>query len=157
MVLLEAAAHGVPTVMYELPWLEMAKESFGVCSVSRCDSNAAANEIVRLLSNRKDWEALNRNAVSSVADLAAYDYNSAWNDVIRGQQARLPVSNVSHTMLQTLIYHYQLGWIKEHRQPHGTFYVKGVRLLDFIERVSNYLKMNGMKKLFARILKKLFQ
>lgn len=54
MVLSEAMSYGVPTVLYEMPYLELIKNNKGCISVPRHHVEKASQEILRLLTNETE-------------------------------------------------------------------------------------------------------
>ena len=67
MSLLEAKAHGMPTVMFDMPHLELGSEAKGTIGVGMMDCSAAAEEIVKLLQDL----SRNRSCFSWFAILAS--------------------------------------------------------------------------------------
>lgn len=108
MVLLEASAAALPTVMYELPYLSF-RNSAGVASVDMGDVEAAAREAVRILSNRDAWERMSRGARACYERFAAYDYEAAWARVLEGVDSEMRLEDEESLMWETLLDHYAQG------------------------------------------------
>lgn len=114
MVILEAKAHGVPTVMYSMPYIENTDEPSGVI---RCnDANHAVVEIIALLQDRNRWQRFSDNAYENFQEMVAYDYNKAWNDVLLGKRQEICTSKeVNQVLIETIIAHYKMGWERNNR------------------------------------------
>lgn len=56
LTLYESAAYGLPTVTYDLPWLEYYSIMDGWASVPQLDAQGAAREIVGLLKDPQHWQ-----------------------------------------------------------------------------------------------------
>ncbi|WP_288312815.1 glycosyltransferase family 4 protein [uncultured Selenomonas sp.] len=66
MVLTEALSHGVPVVMYDLPYLELVRQCQGIFSVPMGDTAAAAEAVSALLSDDALWQRSSTMAVDSL-------------------------------------------------------------------------------------------
>lgn len=115
MTLLEAQAHGLPTVMYDMPYLDLAKSSKGIISVEPNNSDAAAIEICNLLQNRIEWKEKSSLALKSFREYAEYDYIVSWEKILKGEKQENITSDATTLMLDTLITHYSLGWKKNNK------------------------------------------
>lgn len=62
MVIGEAWSHGVPTVMYDLSYLEFLRRSEGFIAVEQMDYQALGTEVVRVLKDRELRDRLGREA-----------------------------------------------------------------------------------------------
>jgi len=109
MTLLESQAHSLPTVMFRMPNLTIGTEQCGVVGVDMMDCNSAAEEIVKLLTDRQHWQAYSDMARSSYLRLKNYDYEGAWNRVITGQDEPSSVTEPAKNMVYTFVNHYEEG------------------------------------------------
>lgn len=75
MVLVESKMHGVPVVMYDLPYLEMVRDGEGVFTAPQRDILSMANLVIGLFENR---EQLQEAGLKARESLSAYN-----NDVIK--------------------------------------------------------------------------
>lgn len=115
MVLLEAQAHGVPSVMYKMPYLELAQEKCGVVGVEPNNRNQAALEIVQLLQDKKEWSHRSAEASANFERIANYPYSTAWKQLLDGNQEISSVSEPVKVMMDTVLNHYLLGWSKNQK------------------------------------------
>lgn len=109
MTLIEAQAHKLPTVMFEMPHLMMGTRERGVISVDMSDCNSAANEIVRLLKDQEHWNANSRLAEASYEELKAYDMESAWQKLLSGESEPSAISGPVEDMIHTFVNYYIEG------------------------------------------------
>lgn len=110
MTLLEAQAHGIPAVIYEMPYLELAKAENGVISVAQNDKEGAAREIVHLFNDDSYWHAKSDEAYNGFSRGICFDYASAWDDVLHANWPDISISDSSKIMMDTILDHYMLGW-----------------------------------------------
>ena len=112
MTLIESKAHGLPTVMYEMPYLEMVKDNKGIISVKPGDIKGAAEQIIRLFSNDELRLELGREAKESIKKYLGFDYGTAWKNVF--DSLLLPKKEIEVTdnkiLLETIIAHYKICW-----------------------------------------------
>ncbi len=80
LVWAEAKAAGIPTVMFELPYLELAQDSRGYVSVEQKNVDALADAIVDLARNNKKRIAMGREASES---LAPFNDDAVWDSWMR--------------------------------------------------------------------------
>lgn len=122
MTILEAQAHGIPTVMFDMPYLTLGKKACGTIGVPMMDCAAAAAEIVKLLCNSELWDDYSLRAINSYRALSCYDFESAWERVITGETADSGISEATADMIHTFVNHYEQGlkYLKQH--PKGTEY-----------------------------------
>lgn len=81
-VLVESKAYGVPTVMYELPYLESVKDGKGIVAVPVGDIESAANQIDSVLSDEELCYRLATDAADSFHKMAAYDVGTDWKMIL---------------------------------------------------------------------------
>ena len=74
MSMLEAKAHGIPTVMYNMDYLYFASEEKGTISVSQGDYTKAAKEVVYLVNNKERWNKLSDISYRTFNEIANIDY-----------------------------------------------------------------------------------
>ena len=78
----EASAHGLPVVMYDLPYL--AYHSYpenGIVSVPMNDKNAAAEAICRILQNEEEHRELSAKSRKMAEDISAIDFEQEWREI----------------------------------------------------------------------------
>ena len=82
MVLLEAKAYSLPVVMYELPYLELAKDDLGIISVQQGNIFDAAKAIDKMNSDNRLYEKKNQQSWDSVQEYINYDIGNDWKKLI---------------------------------------------------------------------------
>ena len=97
MTLRESAAFGMPTVMYDLPYLFLRETDAGVRRVRQRDTAAAADAIVELMRNDLLFSSLSQCALWRAQEDAAFDCAAAWKaffeNVERGRNdSELPLA-----------------------------------------------------------------
>lgn len=81
MTLAEAMGHGLPTVMYELPYLELVKAKKGYVAVRQGDSEAMALEVCRLIADNKELQRLSDEAIENIENFKKVDLVREWKEV----------------------------------------------------------------------------
>ena len=109
MVILEAQAHGVPTVMFNMPHLELGRKDCGTIGVDMMDYNSAANEIVKLFKDEEYWNINSALAKNNAEKLKNYDYKSAWSAVVKGEEPIEYHNKLTDDFVKTIITHYDIG------------------------------------------------
>lgn len=77
-VIIEAKAFSRPIVMYEIPWLELTKDGKGVILVEQFNTEAVADELVKLLNDETLWNKLSEESFESYCSLKNYDPVRDW-------------------------------------------------------------------------------
>lgn len=85
MTLIEAEAYELPVVMYDLYHLDLKKDELGVTTVPQNDIEAAAKEIVRLLSDHDHYTSRREQVTRAFSDLCSFDLEKEWNDILHGR------------------------------------------------------------------------
>ena len=78
LTLLESAAYGLPTVTYDLPWLEYYAQMKGWAKVPQRDARGAAQEIVQLLKDEAHWKKQSDGLYSSFESYQNQDLLAQW-------------------------------------------------------------------------------
>ncbi|MCD7880274.1 MAG: glycosyltransferase [Clostridiales bacterium] len=81
--LTESAAFGLPAVTYDLPWLEYYSLIQGWTSVPQLDASAAADAIVRLLTDRDYWQQQSDLTYNSFPAYEQQDFYAPWAALFR--------------------------------------------------------------------------
>lgn len=81
MNLLEAKSCGVPTVMFDLPYLEITKNNLGIVKIKNEDTEEFAKELIKLLNNYEYRKKLSEEAVRSLDFYSNYNIMQAWEKV----------------------------------------------------------------------------
>ncbi len=82
MVIAEAKSHGVPTVMFALPYVAGTAEADGVVSVESGNTRALADAVARLVSDQGQYGEMSRASVKSL-DGVRESVLSRWQAVFR--------------------------------------------------------------------------
>ena len=94
LTLYEAAAFGMPTVYYELPWLSYCSDTEGGIAVPQGDAAAAAEAILELVHDQALWQAhsdaLFRSAQIHGERDVAEDWLALISDLETGRQPEYP-------------------------------------------------------------------
>lgn len=112
MALIEALSYGIPTVMYELPYLELVKGNGGIRAVKQGDTEAAAAEICRLLSDSACRMETGKCARAYLESFySGVDICQEWEDlfasVSEGRISR--VEEDDKILFDTLLLHYRFS------------------------------------------------
>ncbi|MBO6132930.1 MAG: glycosyltransferase [Lachnospiraceae bacterium] len=81
MVLAESKLYAMPTVMYEIPHLELLRDNKGFYAVRPGDYDAMADRITELISNKELREKMSKDALDSILPFKDFDFESAWRDI----------------------------------------------------------------------------
>ena len=164
MTLLEAQAHGLPTVMFEMPYLELGKEECGVIGIDMLDYNAAANEIIKLLTDKQYWDEKSTLARNSYESLENYDYYNTWKDLLKGNEEKPEIDIITKNMIHTIVNHYCEGFIfQEKKKKKLRKQVSAKKLLSIkywmklIRRGINSIEKYGFKYTLNKIIKKVLK
>jgi len=112
MALIEALSYGIPTVMYELPYLEVVKDNKGIRAVKQGDSEAAAAEICRLLSDTSRRMEMGRQARQYIENFyAAVDIGQEWSGLFASasEYKILHMEGGEKILFDTILLHYRFS------------------------------------------------
>lgn len=82
MVILEAKAHGVPVVMYDLPYLTLVRDGGGIVSAPVAEITKMASNLTRVMSDSEFRHHIGQAGRDSFERFKEYDYIKAWNDIL---------------------------------------------------------------------------
>lgn len=113
----EASAHGLPVVMYDLPYIAYHSYTNGIVSVPMNDKNAAAEAICRILQNEDEHRELSARSRKMAEDISAIDFEQEWREIFaaleRGGEEFLHIGEehqgALRVMMETLREHTLLG------------------------------------------------
>ena len=88
LALMESKVCGVPLVMYELPNLDITRDSKGMVVVDQSDVRAAAEAIVKILTDDDLKKQMGRDARRSVEEFYSIDLAEHWKNIF--DQTLLP-------------------------------------------------------------------
>ncbi len=78
---MESASYGIPSVTYDIPWLEYYNIIDGWEKVPQYDEKAAAKAIISLLRNKSYWEERSRRIYESFLKYRAHNTAEDWTEV----------------------------------------------------------------------------
>ena len=81
LVLAESKAHGLPCVMYEMPYLTLTQGERGIIAVPQGDREGAARAVSALLDDESQRRALGQEAFEHIKEIAAVDRGAFWRDL----------------------------------------------------------------------------
>jgi len=81
LALQESMMAGIPTVMYELPYLTLVKDNPAVISVKQHSVRDAAEAITALLRNDETRKELGSKARDFIESMSQYDYEKVWDEI----------------------------------------------------------------------------
>lgn len=107
MVLLESKAYGIPTVMYNLDYLDMVREKKGILIASIADTNQIADHIIKLLKDTKFWSEQSKMARLSFEEMRDENLAEKWHNLFMHIQTgkkyeRTPDEEIIRTMIENL-------------------------------------------------------
>ena len=110
LVILEAYAHGLPVVAYEMPYLETLKDRKAARCVPQGDQQAAAEAAIELLTNPEVYREASQAARKVAEIFMDFDQAAAWKKVIEElPQPYTPqeteADQIDRVMLETILLH----------------------------------------------------
>ena len=83
LVLAESKAHGLPCVMYELPYLTLTQGGRGIVAVEQGDREGAARAVWALLADEERRRQLGQDAFDHICEIATSDRAGFWADLFQ--------------------------------------------------------------------------
>lgn len=110
-VLTESQSSGLPGVMYELPYLTLARGGRGLVAVEMGDVDRAADAVADLLADEALRTRMGDEARANAEALAAFDFEATWRRVIEGDwdESRVDDPESIRLMWEMLFDHYRIG------------------------------------------------
>lgn len=164
MVLVESKSHGLPTVMYDLKYLELVRDARGLVTVPLGDTSHMAQEVVRLLQQEDDRHRMAAQARQSAEDLAAFDLARAWQTVFDSLRAPAGAGYITppgqQMMLNLLLDSAQAGsrtfshTVFTEANAHRLVHSKFMKLAVLYWRLTDPVKANmqQIKKAFSCLI-----
>ena len=91
LTLFEAAAYGLPTVLYELPYLAYNELIDGAVTVPQLDAEAAAAAIVRIVNDPAEWQRRSDAIYNSALRYEETDITAYWVSLLESlEKSTLP-------------------------------------------------------------------
>lgn len=82
MVVAESKSFGVPLVLYDLPYVELLKDTRGYCKVSPRDCASMATNVAAILKNSTLRRQMSMDAKDSLHEFLDYDQVAAWKSLL---------------------------------------------------------------------------
>lgn len=93
MVIAEACAHSVPTVMYELPYLAITQTKAGILAVPQSDIVGLAKALTQVLSDREFRDRIGTEAKTNLVEFENDNIIKRWGDLFtRLETGQSPVT-----------------------------------------------------------------
>ncbi len=114
LTLLESKLAGIPTVMYELPYLTMCEGQRGIIAVPQGKAAEAADKLAELLLDADKRKALGEAARAHADEMAAFDQAGQWQAIFESvtREHGFQKNASDRLMMETLLKHYQVGMAK---------------------------------------------
>lgn len=82
MTTFEAQSHGLPIVMYELPYLALIKDNKGIIAVDQHAVEDAGKAIIEVLTNQEKYEYLSKEAYANAKRFSNIDIKEKWHQIL---------------------------------------------------------------------------
>lgn len=82
MALFEAQFFGLPTVMYELPYLTLVQEGKGIIAVDQHAVEEAGNAIVDILTDKEEYVRLSKEACDNAKKIRGINLKEKWHQIL---------------------------------------------------------------------------
>jgi|GEM_PF-2280828 glycosyltransferase involved in cell wall biosynthesis len=112
MVVAECKCQGLPLVSYDLPYVEMIRDSAGVVRVKQGDYKTAAVEVCKILDNEELHEKMSKCGINSLKNYSDEIIQDKWIQLIEAVETASYSSYMTlenyediSTLVDTLIYH----------------------------------------------------
>lgn len=112
---IESRLYGLPSVCFELPYVELYKTEQGLITVPQGDVEGAADAVAALLKDSHFREKTGQDARKLIERFASFDYAAAWKQVFEGTLTFTESSEDCRIMMETLLQHYKEG-LSRHRE-----------------------------------------
>ena len=83
LVIAEGKLYGIPLVTYDLPVVELLKNNKGYVRVERHNIQDAAEEILKILRDKKYAERLSQEARESISHFIQFDQEKTWSEILK--------------------------------------------------------------------------
>jgi len=91
VTLLESQAFGLPVVCYDMPYLDIIRHpDNGIITVPQEEPGAAAEAIIKVLTDPELYRTKSRNGVATAQYFAEYDLTGLWQQILTDWGAVLP-------------------------------------------------------------------
>ncbi len=163
LTLYEAAAYGLPIVMYEIPWIEFNDMIDGYETVPQNYCRAAAGKILQLLKDQKEWEDRSKRIRESYHQTAPVDTRRSWLAVLDSLEKGSTASPAlrEDVLLNELMYFHADGIDTLLTKLHQTYREKSeinAKLqITYAEKAERGIQIKELKKERSALRKELNQ
>lgn len=106
LVLCEAMTHGLPIIMYELPWLTLTQDGRGIIQVPQKRSDLLAERVIELLQNPSEAEKIGMEGRTQIEELGQIDIGEEWRVFLKEVFAGAERSNRNPDEIETILLKY---------------------------------------------------
>lgn len=134
LVIAEAKSYRIPTVMYEIPFLELVQgENNGLIQVSRFNREELANVAINLLSDKKKLKEYSIQAIESIKPFNDNSVLKSWENIFVSLE-----NGIDHKELSEKEKYYHII-IKELYDAWNYHSNKNVWKIDFFDNIERFL------------------
>lgn len=109
----ESKLAGIPSIVYDMPYLFFSEQNKGLVSVPQRDISAAANALIDLMKHPDRWNKLASEAADSASVLDIDDLKRTWKEIFDSCEDNLPSwmpdASPESTMIRTLVDNLYVG------------------------------------------------
>lgn len=87
LALAEAMSHGLPSVMYALPYLSLTRDNPAVIQIEQDDAHSAAATLAKVLTDKEYARTLGASEQAFLCNMATYDHRVFWNELFGSNKA----------------------------------------------------------------------
>lgn len=87
LALAEAMSHGLPCVMYALPYLSLTRDNPAVIQIEQDDARSAAAALAKVLTDKEYARALGASEQAFLCNMATYDHRVFWSELFGSKKA----------------------------------------------------------------------
>ncbi len=139
----ESAAHGLPTVTYDIPWIEYYNIIDGWCTVPQKAPREAAKEIIKLLEDQEYWQEKSDKIFKSFEKFQERDILGEWLQLIKNiEDTKIPEQYIDpkEGILLKEISHFHFLGVIEQIKPIKAQLVKEQKLNKELQSLNKELQ-----------------
>lgn len=143
LTLSEALSFGIPTVLYELPYLSIVQNGAGFIQVPQNNKDLAASTISMLLKDKHKRELLSKQGYDYSKKMYEYPHEEKWQHILKTIEqeysTHFPLADYEN-MWNTILLFYKKGVIKTKRGiTDSTTYKVGKLITTVPKKIYNFL------------------
>lgn len=140
LVIAEAKSYGIPTVMYEIPFLELVQgENNGLIQVPRFNREELANAVINLLSDKKRLKEYGIKATESIKPFNNNAVLKSWEKIFFSLENNVKDKEASEDKK-----YYQII-IKEIYEAWNYHAKKNIWKIDFFDNIERFLGVSAKR------------